>query len=297
MMVLTLSNCPPALRGDLTAWLQEIDTNVYVGNVSARVRDALWERVCEHIKTGRATLVYPARGEQRLAFRVHNTAWQPVDFDGLRLMLRPSLHRPPGTVIPRVRQYKAQAYLQAKSAQRRQVKKAGPNKQLVLDLETTGLHAASDHIIEIGALIVEENKVMERFHALICIDRPLPQAVAALTGITDELLAKEGRPLAQVMPDFLAFAGSLPVIAHNASFDYSFLRAACQALGLPAFSNPVTDTFALARRLVDEVDNYQLATLAAHLDIQTEKNHRSIPDCYTTLALYDKLMEIRRGPD
>lgn len=90
MVVLCLTNCPPALRGDLTRWLMEIDTGVYAGNVSARVREELWNRVTENIKDGRATMVYSARTEQKMEFRVHNSEWIPVDFDGMKLMLRPN---------------------------------------------------------------------------------------------------------------------------------------------------------------------------------------------------------------
>ena len=57
-VVLTMTNCPPKLRGDLSKWLCEINTGVYVGNVSIRVRDALWERVCQNLKNGQATLVF-----------------------------------------------------------------------------------------------------------------------------------------------------------------------------------------------------------------------------------------------
>jgi CRISPR-associated protein Cas2 len=66
MIILTLTDCPPSLRGDLSKWLVEISTGVYVGRVSARVRESLWERVKEYAKTGRATLVYPAKNEQRM---------------------------------------------------------------------------------------------------------------------------------------------------------------------------------------------------------------------------------------
>ena len=89
MIVLTLTDCPPRLRGDLSKWLCEINTGVYVGTVSARVREALWNRVCDNLKNGRATLVYTAGGEQGMTFRVHNSAWTPVDFDGITLMRRP----------------------------------------------------------------------------------------------------------------------------------------------------------------------------------------------------------------
>lgn len=84
-----MTDCPPQLRGDLSKWLCEINTGVYVGQVSQRVREALWIRVCENLKNGRATMVYSTNGEQKMDFRVHNTAWEPVDFDGLKLMRRP----------------------------------------------------------------------------------------------------------------------------------------------------------------------------------------------------------------
>lgn len=90
MVVLVLTACPAGLRGQLTRWLLEISPGVFVGFVSARVRDLLWTRVIELAKDGRAIMVHSARGEQRLAFRVHRHDWRPVDVDGVRLMLRPA---------------------------------------------------------------------------------------------------------------------------------------------------------------------------------------------------------------
>ncbi|MDP5227056.1 MULTISPECIES: type I-E CRISPR-associated endoribonuclease Cas2e [Arthrobacter] len=90
MIVLVLSACPEGLRGDLTKWLLEISAGVFVGRVSARVRELLWERVVELAKDGRAIMVYSARNEQRLEFRVHRNQWVPIDLDGLKLILRPS---------------------------------------------------------------------------------------------------------------------------------------------------------------------------------------------------------------
>lgn len=90
MIVITLTDCPPKVRGDLSKWLLEISTGVYVGNLSARVRDELWERVCEHVKEGRTTMVYSSNGEQKLDFAIHNTSWLPVDYDGIKLVRKPS---------------------------------------------------------------------------------------------------------------------------------------------------------------------------------------------------------------
>lgn len=91
MVVVVLTAVPPGLRGHLTRWLLEIAPGVFVGHVSARVRDLLWERVVEYRGQGRALMVVSSRSEQRLAFRVHEHDWQPEDLDGLMLMRR----RPP----------------------------------------------------------------------------------------------------------------------------------------------------------------------------------------------------------
>jgi len=93
MIVLQLTSCPPSLKGDMTKWLFEIATGVYVGKVSARVRDLLWKRVCSSIKGGRAVMVYTTDTEQGFDFRTLDDTWEPIDFDGLKLMLRPSPDR------------------------------------------------------------------------------------------------------------------------------------------------------------------------------------------------------------
>lgn len=101
MMVLVLSVCPPGLRGHLTRWLLEVSAGVFVGSVSARVRELLWEQTVADLRSGRAILVYQAQTEQRLAFKVHGHHWEPVDFEGITLMLRPGAKNPvtsPGVV-------------------------------------------------------------------------------------------------------------------------------------------------------------------------------------------------------
>lgn len=94
MIVIVLTACPVGLRGDLTRWLLEISPGVFVGHVSARVREKLWERVHELVKDGRAIMVYSARNEQHLEFKIHNCDWVPVDCDGLTLIKRLSENTP-----------------------------------------------------------------------------------------------------------------------------------------------------------------------------------------------------------
>ncbi|WP_154544676.1 type I-E CRISPR-associated endoribonuclease Cas2e [Scrofimicrobium canadense] len=87
-MVLVLSACPAGLRGDLTKWLLEVSSGVFVGKGSARLREEIWKRVCELCRDGRAIMIYSSDGEQRLRFKVHRHEWEPVDLDGLILMKR-----------------------------------------------------------------------------------------------------------------------------------------------------------------------------------------------------------------
>ena len=90
MVVVVLTACPVGLRGDLTRWLLEIASGVFVGHVTARVRDRLWERITGQIRTGKAIMVYSARNEQHLGFKVHRSDWNPVDCEGLALMEKPA---------------------------------------------------------------------------------------------------------------------------------------------------------------------------------------------------------------
>ena len=96
MIVITLTKVPKALRGDLTKWYQEIQTGVYVGNVSARVRDSLWSRIVKNIGQGQATMVYNANNEIGYQFKTTRRDHQVVDFDGIPLMMRLAADQPIG---------------------------------------------------------------------------------------------------------------------------------------------------------------------------------------------------------
>jgi len=89
VIVLVLTACPEGLRGHLTRWLMEVSAGVYVGHVTTRVRDELWQRVTSMIGGGRALLVYSTRSEQGLALKTFGHHWSPEDFEGITLMRRP----------------------------------------------------------------------------------------------------------------------------------------------------------------------------------------------------------------
>lgn len=302
MIVLVLTDCPPSLRGELTRWLLEINSGVFVGRVSARVREKIWQRVQEEAKYGRATMVFSSgKGEQRLDFCTHHADWEPVDFDGLKLMLRPSTSRLASRKKNQTNQLtsgfsKAARFQRAKKFSRSHRHK-GPDRYVleryvVIDVETTGLNPDRDEIMEIGAVKVRDSVVESTFHSVLKIVGKIPNQISALTGLTDRLLQDEGQSIEKVLPEFLEYVSDLPVVTHNGEFDYAFIRYACSKQGLPLFSNPCIDTLKLSRRYIDLVANYQLETLTEYLGIPAKRFHRSLDDCFATMQLYQKLIEI-----
>lgn len=293
MTIIVLTDCPPRLRGDLTKWLLEINTGVYVGNMNPRVRDKLWNRVCEHVKNGRATMVYSANNEQRMEFRVHNTTWEPIDFDGLTLMRRPLPHTRETLAVspsPLLKDGFSNAAHQQRSRQMAK-RKPIPTTYAVIDVETTGLNPLDDYIIEIAALLVEEGKSIREFHRLIRSEQPIPPDIIRLTGISNDDLRTQGQSLHQVVSEMQDFIGDAPLVSHNAAFDQQFLVVACRKAGTPPLRNRFIDTLASARRKISSVPNYKLQTLAVHLGIRVQHPHRALADCYTTNQLFIKLNE------
>lgn len=211
MTIIVLTDCPPRLRGDLTKWLMEINTGVYVGNLNPRVRYALWERVCDHVKSGRATMVYRANNEQHMQFRVHNTTWGPVDFDGLTLMRRPlPQSRGSADAMPQMLMAGFSNAAHQQKARQMSKRRVPMTTCTVIDVETNGLDPLSADIIEIAALHVADGAAVREFSQLIRIDHPLPSDIVHLTGITDTDLLENGCPLEQVLADLLEFIGDTP---------------------------------------------------------------------------------------
>lgn len=89
MVVFILTSCPSGVRGDLSRWLLEIAPGVFVGHLSARIREKLWARVVSLVREGRAIMVYSARNEQHLAFELYQPDWEVVDCEGASLVKRP----------------------------------------------------------------------------------------------------------------------------------------------------------------------------------------------------------------
>ncbi|WP_370892241.1 DEDD exonuclease domain-containing protein [Janibacter sp. GXQ6167] len=162
---------------------------------------------------------------------------------------------------------------------------------VVVDLETTG-GSPSDHAItEIGAVKVRGGEVLGEFQTLVNPGRSIPPFIQSLTGITDAMVRDAPGPSASVTA-FLEFAKGAVLVAHNAGFDISFLKAACAAAQLPWPRAEVLDTVHLARQVIPrgEVRNHKLSTLAAAVGASTPPDHRALHDAKATVDVLHALI-------
>ena len=162
---------------------------------------------------------------------------------------------------------------------------------VLVDIETTGLSPIYDDIIEIGAIKVENNKMIDEYSQLIKIDRILPQKITELTGITDNMLAT-GKMPKTVLEEFIKFVGNNVIIGHNVNFDLGFLCNKCKKYLNYNLNNDYIDTLYLARKLVPNSINHKLGTLAKLFNINYEGAHRGLKDVEITYEVYNKLRKI-----
>ena len=298
MIVITLTDCPISLRGDLTKWLLEINTGVFVGRVSARVRDNLWERVIRSIKSGRATLVYNTNNEQHMEFRLHHSENEIIDFDGLKLVMKPSQARTKSLTKRRLGFSKASKMRFAHNRKNKScqvmtgTKKLYPQSFTVVDIETSGLDFERDEIIEIGAIKVEKDATISEYSALVKPKNAILPFIEKLTGISNVLLNAEGQDLIKVLNEFKEFLGEDILIGHNISFDLGFLNYNLSKVKMMAVTNRSFDTMRMYEAaLHGKKASKKLSDIAAVYGIGVKQEHRSISDCKLIRSVYDLLRD------
>jgi DNA polymerase-3 subunit epsilon len=165
----------------------------------------------------------------------------------------------------------------------------------VLDLETTGGNRTDDMITEIGVVKVRGGECLGTFHTLVNPGRAIPPQITVLTGLTDAVVRTAPR-IETVLGTLRDFLGDAVFVAHNASFDLGFVRAALARDGRLEYRPTVVDTAVLARRLLrDEVPNCKLSTLASRLRLDHTPTHRALDDALATTDLLHLLLERAAG--
>ena len=168
------------------------------------------------------------------------------------------------------------------------------DKELIfIDLETTGFNPHNDEIIEIGALKVTNGVVIERFQKLIKINKQLSQEIVNITGITEDLLEKDGIPIEDALKEMLKFIGDRKMIGHNLiDFDLKFLQHQLKKAGLSQIGNPMEDTLKMSKVMLKKAKDHKLITISNHLGHYPDpaKMHRSIADCEVCSEVYRRLL-------
>lgn len=163
---------------------------------------------------------------------------------------------------------------------------------VVFDLETTGFNPLlGDSIIEIGAVKIKDGHIIDRYDELINPSRKLPEVITNLTGITDEML-KDKKPEKEVLEDFINWIGDSYLVAHNASFDFSFLDAGIKKYKLKNLSNPVIDTLIISRFLDPDAARHSLTAVTKRYDItfNEDEHHRGDYDAEATALVFSKML-------
>jgi DNA polymerase III subunit epsilon len=161
-----------------------------------------------------------------------------------------------------------------------------PEQFVVVDLETTGLSAEWDEIIEIGAIrATRGTDVHDTFQVLIKPDKKVPKRITELTGISQEMVDSKGMALSEVLPQFLDFIGDRPLVAFNAPFDMGFLKNAAKKHNL-TIKNRHSCALKMARRAWPGLPSYRLSELAKTMDLPDDDTHRALGDCHRAWIVY-----------
>ena len=166
---------------------------------------------------------------------------------------------------------------------------------VVFDLETTGFSNKNDKITEIGAVKIENFKVVDRFSQLINPQKDISYKVQELTGITNDLI-KDKPTIEEVLPKFIEFIGDSVMVAHNADFDMGFMQQKCREQNIE-FKNTSVDTLTLARTLLPHMKRFRLNLIAKELGVPLLNHHRAVDDAEATAHIFIKFLEMiqKRG--
>lgn len=164
---------------------------------------------------------------------------------------------------------------------------AFPDDYTVLDIETTGVSSSNSEIIEIGAVCVRNNEIVDEFCELVKPYRMIPQQITKITGITNDMV-KDAEPIENVLPRFLRFSADDIIVGHNVSFDLNFIRDRADYFNMH-FTNDFVDTMRLSRKFNTHLIRHRLSDLTEYFHITNKHAHRAVSDCISTHLIFQEM--------
>ena len=167
---------------------------------------------------------------------------------------------------------------------------------VVFDVETTGISCQYDDVVELSALKVRDNKIVDEFSTLVKAEKPISYGASMVNGITDDMLT-DSPTFETVLSDFIEFIEDLPLVGHNIyTFDMNFIYRDCKKYFNKIPDNDCIDTLSLSRMCLKGLKHHKLTDVAQYYGISTDGAHRALNDCRMTQLVYEGLCaEMKNG--
>ena len=163
---------------------------------------------------------------------------------------------------------------------------------VVVDLETTGLHAGLDSIVEIAAVKVVNGQIVGEWDTMVNPGVFLPLETTQITGITTEMV-KDSPAFADIVDEYLGFMGTDTVfVAHNVDFDREFMNKHLEKMNRSTLPNPYLCTFKLAKQVHPNLSRYGLGSLCEAFGVELPQAHRALHDARATAQLFIKFLKV-----
>jgi DNA polymerase III epsilon subunit family exonuclease len=163
---------------------------------------------------------------------------------------------------------------------------------VVFDLETTGAKAPPCRVTEIGAFRISGGKIVDEYQTLINPRMPIPAFIAELTGISDDMV-RNAPDFGDVAEEFLEFVGDAVLVAHNAPFDIRFINHEIgRVFEGYRLGNAHLCTVQLSRKLLPDIENHRLHTVADYYSIVIENRHRAADDALATAKVFVNFLDV-----
>jgi DNA polymerase-3 subunit epsilon len=163
----------------------------------------------------------------------------------------------------------------------------------IIDVETTGGVARFERITEIAVVLYDGQSIVDTFSTLINPERSIPWNITTITGITDEMVAQAPK-FYEVAKRIVEMTEGAVFVAHNVSFDYSFVREEFARLGYP-FTRQQLCTVRMSRKVFPGLPSYSLSNLKQHFGIEAERSHRALDDTMATVRIFEMILAAQGG--
>lgn len=261
MTVITMQSSVLSLRGDLTKWMQEIATGVFIGNFNSKIREQLWERVKQNIGRGQATLSYYSRDELGYTFKTYQTERSVVDYDGIQLVKFPSSSVEKGNLL--------QGFSNASKFQKIKKFSGTATKKdtlsvnyVILYIDSEKLNDTESNSIEIACIKVCKNKITKCCYSVQKTNIILERISEDLGPV--EIISKNDDILiSDSLENLLSFIENFPIIGYFIDRDITFLNNVLQKEGKAPLINKRYDLLKFVKKQNMFLDNYQLETVLA----------------------------------